>query len=69
MKRAQGGGRVQPVQKCQQLGMVGVVVLRVDVPDQRLAGPQRPHQRVFAPHGVEVAGPQHLVKRGLWAVG
>jgi hypothetical protein len=60
-------GRLQPVQKGEQLVVVCVVVLRVDLPDQRPAGPQRAHQRIFAAHQVQVAGPEHLVKGRLGA--
>jgi hypothetical protein len=42
--------------------MVGVVLLRVDLPDEGLAGPQGAHQRVLAAHEVQVAGPQQMVE-------
>lgn len=45
------------------------IVLRVDVPDQGLTGPQGAHQRVFATHAIEVAGPQQVVKVVLCQVG
>jgi translation elongation factor EF-1alpha len=39
---------------------VRFVVLRVDVPDEGLAGPDRPYQRILAAHEVEVAGGEQL---------
>ena len=57
------------VQKGLELGAVGAVVLRVDLPDERPAGPQRAHQRVLAAHEVEVAGPQQVVEVGLASAG
>ena len=45
-----------------QLGAVGAVVLRVGLPDEGRAGPQRAHQGVFATHEVEVAGPEQVVE-------
>ncbi len=49
--------------------MVRVVLLWVDVPDEGLACPEGPDQRVFAAHKVEVAGPEHFVKAVLARVG
>ncbi len=51
------GRGLHPVQPSFQLGVVGMIVLRVDVPHQRLPGPQRTHQRIFPPHKVQGAGP------------
>jgi len=36
---AQAGRRLQPIEQGLQLGMVRIVVLRIDLPDQCLAGP------------------------------
>ena len=62
MKPPQAGGGLQPVQKGVELVVVGQIVLRVDVPHKRLTGPEGAHQRVFAAHEVEVAGPEQVVK-------
>ena len=66
VKAPQRRRRLQPVQKCVQLGVVGVVFrLRVDLPGEGAPRPQRTHQRIFAPHEVPVARPQQLVVAGL----
>ena len=66
VKAAQApAGACQPVEEGVQLGVVGVVVLRVDLPDEGRAGPERAHQRIFAAHEVEVAGPEQVVEVGL----
>ncbi len=64
----QRGRCLQPVEEGVELGMVRAVVLRIDVPDEGLPGPERAHQRILAAHGVQVAGPQHFVESGLGAV-
>jgi hypothetical protein len=40
---------------------VGIAILRIDVPDQWLGRPLGSHERVFAPHEVQVARPEDLV--------
>ena len=45
--------------------MVGIVGLRVNLPDQGFVGPDRAHKRVFAADKIEVAGPQQVVKVAL----
>ena len=57
--------RQEAVEEGVELGAVRVVVLRVDLPDERRAGPERAHQRVFAAHEVEVAAPEQAVEVGL----
>jgi hypothetical protein len=70
VKAAQRGGRLQPVEKGTQLGVVRVVFgLRVDVPHQRRAGPQRAHQRILAAHEVHIARPQQFVVGALRQMG
>ena len=63
VKLAQDAG-LQPVQKRVQLGVVGTVILRIDVPDQC---PCLPTGRAIRslPHGIEVASPEHFVKSRL----
>ena len=65
MEVAQRRRRLQPVEEGLELGVMGVVVLRIDLPDEGLAGPQRAHQRILAAHEVQVAGPQQVVEVGL----
>src|SRR3546814_4682973 len=38
-----------------ELDQMRIVVLRIDLPEQGLARPQRPHQGVLATHAVKVA--------------
>src|SRR5450830_1872596 len=52
------GRCIEPVKKGVELVTVGLIVLRVDVPDQGPPGPQRSHHRVFAAHEIQVASPQ-----------
>ena len=54
VKLAQTFWGLEPIQKCFQLGLVYPVFLGVYVPNEGLAGPQGPHQRVFASHKIEV---------------
>ncbi|MNJ79490.1 hypothetical protein D3C77_775330 [compost metagenome] len=44
-----------------ELFPMGILVLHVDVPQHRLPGPLRAHERVFAAHGVEITAPQQPV--------
>src|SRR3546814_13024745 len=39
-----------------------IVVLRIDLPEQGLARPQRPHQGVLATHAVKVAAPEQAIE-------
>ena len=55
----------QPVEPGVELHVMRVVVLRIDLPDQRRAGPEGAHQRVLAAHEVQVAGPEQMVEIGL----
>ena len=62
-------GGLLPGQEGFDLGVVGLVVLRIDLPHEGTARPQGPHQRVLAPHEVQIAGPQQVVVVGLCEVG
>ena len=42
--------------------MVSVVVLRIEVPDERRAGPDGSHQRIFTADEVQVAGPEQPIE-------
>ena len=44
-----------------------VVMLRVDMPDHGLAGPQGSNQRVLSTHQIQIASPEHFVKLRLGA--
>ncbi len=58
---AQRRWRLDPVEEGIQLRQVHAVVLRIDVPAERLAGPQGAYEGVFAAHQVEVARPEQPV--------
>ncbi|MCY1424411.1 hypothetical protein D9M71_401550 [compost metagenome] len=40
---------------------VGVLLLDIDMPEQRAPCPLRANERVFTAHGIEVAAPQQLI--------
>src|SRR3546814_10676906 len=45
-----------------ELDQMRIVVLRIDLPEQGLARPQRPHQGVLATHAVKVAAPEQAIE-------
>jgi hypothetical protein len=58
---AQFGAGAEATEEGVELGQVHAVVLRIDVPDEGLAGPLRAHERVFAAHEVQVGAPEQVV--------
>ena len=56
---------MHPVKKRVQLGVVRIIMLRLNLPDERLAGPQGAHHGVLATDKIQVTGPQHFIKPGL----
>lgn len=49
------------LQKCVELGQMGVVFLLIDVPEHRSRGPLGANERIFAAHHVEIAAPQQPI--------
>ncbi|MDT4861372.1 hypothetical protein FQZ97_959740 [compost metagenome] len=41
---------------------MSTVILRIQLPDKRIAGPQSSHQRIFATHEIQVARPEQLIE-------
>ena len=67
MPAPQCGRGLQPLEKGVQLGVVCVVMLRINLPHEGLARPECTHQRVFSAHEIQVAGPEHFIEVGLGA--
>jgi len=62
MEISQRGRGINGVQERSQFGQVRVVGLGVQLPDQRLTGPERAHQRVLTAHEIQIAGPQQVIE-------
>ena len=62
VKSPQTWRRGQHIQKSLQLGCMRAIDLRVNLPNKWFARPDSANHLVFAPHKIDVAGPEKVVK-------